>query len=271
MNKSSKPVAVTGLILFLLAIAGYFYPVPHEALPTRVLMENERGRVVFTHKTHAEYPDVSCLSCHHELRITNGVTGLPADARGKEAGQPAVISCVACHDTKADPDFVKNHQEYYAREGGERSCISCHHTQVEGFAKAWDHEAHMGYASDDCQACHHTEDIEPQPQACSNCHDSTGSVTNNVSLKAAGHARCSSCHEDLFEEKLTACSRCHAFSPPEIKPGQDLEKSNITSCAACHEQIPQRMDAFHNQCFSCHDQSGKGPGAKAPCEQCHTR
>ena len=271
MNKSSKPVAVAGLILIALAFAGYLYPSSTEAVPHRVLLDNERGRVVFTHKAHTGYQDTSCISCHHELRITDGRTRLARDAGVSAAGQPAVLACGACHRPESDPGFVEDHQEYYAREGGPDSCIRCHHTVAAGLSEGWDHSAHMDYAGGDCQACHHTEEIEPEPQACSNCHDATGSTTADVSLKTAAHSKCLPCHEDIFEEKLSGCASCHQLTPPAMEEGKAMDTAQFAACASCHENTPSRMNAFHTQCFTCHDTAGKGPGSQAPCAQCHGR
>jgi predicted CXXCH cytochrome family protein len=271
LNKSSKPVAVAGIFFAVLALAGYLYPSATEAVPQRVLLENERGRVVFTHKAHTGYMEADCSSCHHEIRITRGTTGLGRDADALAAGQPSVLACGACHGTESDPDFIKNHQEYYSREGGPDSCTSCHHTAAAGLSDGWDHAAHIEYAGEDCQTCHHTEDIEPEPMACANCHDAAGSATNGVSLKTAAHSKCLPCHEDLFDQKLSGCASCHRFAPPVAPDGTSPDAAQLAACASCHEDMPSRMNAFHTQCFTCHDDTGKGPGSQAPCAQCHAR
>lgn len=275
MDKRSIPIAIVGCILALAGLAAYFaFPAaPPEATPARLLMENPGGRVVFTHKAHATpggaYGDNSCASCHHELKIAPDTV--------KAAETPQVMLCTACHGTADDPGFIAAHQEFYKAQGDD-ACVSCHHGSMAGYSDKWSHDDHQTYAGDDCQACHHEYSYEYKPgrtmnikpQKCSNCHTAKPNPMTPTILKDAAHAKCMSCHEDLFDKGFAGCTTCHSMksSAQELKNGT-FDKV-YPSCSSCHKPIPGSMDAFHGNCMSCHDKAGKGPGKAAPCAQCHT-
>ncbi len=279
MNKRAIPMIVACCIIAAASLAGYMLPKSSEATPTRLLLENPGGRVVFTHQDHStpggKYGNSSCAACHHELNMA-GATGAEK-ATGKAT--PMVIPCKSCHGATDNPKFSAEHQKLYQTKGGGITCASCHHTRMKGFAKGWNHEEHQGYAGD-CVSCHHPDYKKPsgekvsiEPQKCSNCHTSKPSKEVPVSLKDAGHARCVSCHENLFEDKIKGCASCHEFTPSTSTASEAAGKANgrhFDTCVTCHAPLPGVMDAFHNQCMSCHDKAGKGPGVKAPCAQCHT-
>jgi len=83
---------------------------------------------------------------------------------------------------------------------------------------------------------------------------------------------CTDCHHhpedpEDEEEALKSCGVCHQV-PPE---GEKFPKS----CLDCHEpdeiedsEISTKADAFHNQCESCHKESGVGPEENR-CNWCH--
>ena len=277
MNKRSIPMAIAGCVLALAGIAGYFSPAPTEAVPPRILMDNQGGRVVFTHQAHSTpggaYGDISCADCHHELKI--------APKKGNEPADPAaVMNCGACHGTADDPGFIASHQERYQAKGGDASCISCHHTRITGFSAKWNHEDHWDYAGDDCQTCHHADGktsgsgrllTDIKPQRCANCHTAKPNPMTATTRKDAGHAKCISCHEDLFEAKVKGCATCHGQADFASELANGTLDKKFTSCATCHAPIQGRMDAFHANCIGCHDKVKKGPGkAAADCTKCHT-
>lgn len=254
-------MAIVGCLLALAGIAGYFMPTPTEATPSRLLMENPGGRVVFTHKDHStfggRYGDNACADCHHELKV--------AAATPTDGEQPSVLNCTACHGTADDPDFIASHQDYYAENGGDKACAGCHHETFSGFSEKWNHKEHWEYAAEDCSTCHHTDGTTVsgrkmtniRPQRCANCHTPRPNSMTPTVRKDAGHQSCATCHEDWFSKGVEGCRTCHSA------------KQEYTSCATCHNPIPGGMDAFHNSCMGCHDKAGKGPGKKAPCAQCH--
>ena len=97
-------------------------------------------------------------------------------------------------------------------------------------------------------------------------------------LADAVHARCVTCHQDLFG-KARDCASCHALKP--TRKDAAAVKGKVSSlyadCTVCHTKktpdklIPGRMDAFHGQCMGCHEKLGKGPFGKDKCAQCHTK
>jgi hypothetical protein len=274
LNKRSIPIAVLSCVLAVAGIAGYCLPPPvAEAIPARLLMENPGGRIVFTHKAHAS-PDgtsggAACADCHHDLRV--------APSSGPDGAQPSVLPCTACHGAADDPGFLLSHQERYLDEGGEASCLSCHHTRIAGLSEKWNHQEHREYSSDDCESCHHPVNYEARPgrfmeikpQKCSNCHTDKPNPLTSTTVKDASHKRCESCHEDLFADKPRGCATCHTLPSLADESANGATGGNQTACGVCHTPIIGGMDAFHDGCMGCHDENGKGPGRKAPCAQCH--
>lgn len=247
-------------------------PTPTEATPARLLMENPGGRVIFTHKDHSTpggvYGDAACADCHHELKIAPGAV--------TEKETPPVMRCTACHGSADDPNFIASHQEYYRVKGGDASCVTCHHGRVDGFSEKWNHKDHWDYAGD-CETCHHERPYEYKPgkfmnirpQKCANCHTPKSNPLSATTRKDAGHQRCKSCHSDWFTEGSTGCATCHSLKSSAKELAEGVFDKTYPSCGSCHKPIPGAMDAFHGNCMSCHDKAGKGPGAKAPCAQCH--
>ncbi len=243
-------------------------------------MRNNGGRVIFTHAAHSRLENTPCSACHHEIAITRPAAKGLGNAKGAPAGElPPVIPCADCHGSVDNPSFIEKHQAIYAKQGGDKSCVTCHHTRFDGLASGWDHATHAEqYASGDCSTCHHPAEfqyregktVRHNPQKCSNCHTAKGNKLTPTTLKAAAHAKCEPCHSDLFEQKAKGCPTCHNSTPTAA----DLEKGTLdkrfASCAGCHEGMPGNMDAFHKSCMGCHEKAGKGPTAKAPCAQCHT-
>jgi len=62
-----------------------------------------------------------------------------------------------------------------------------------------------------------------------------------------------------------ACGECHHTLAPD-------EYDQAGSCIECHalesddEDMPNRADAFHEQCIACHREYGAGP---IDCAECH--
>jgi hypothetical protein len=279
LNKRSLPFALLGCILAAAGGAGYFLPDSQTAAdPTRLLLENPGGRIVFTHKAHrapgGRADDIACSTCHHELRVAPASASVPA----KDGAMSVVMPCTACHGAAEEPDFLPSHQERHRAAGGDSSCLSCHHTRLTGLSEKWNHQEHQtNYADDDCESCHHPTQyagkpgrvMTIKPQRCANCHTSNPNPLTATTRKEAVHARCASCHSDLFEAKTRECAACHTLAPPTALSAEDGSKASY-ACASCHPSVPGGMDAFHGSCRGCHDKEGKGPGKEAPCTQCHT-
>lgn len=60
---------------------------------------------------------------------------------------------------------------------------------------------------------------------------------------------CDSCHHT---GDYTPCSDCHTAASPE-------------------EGVPGLMEAYHQSCMGCHEETGAGPYGKDQCNQCHLK
>lgn len=245
MQRRYLPIAILTAILGLAALTGYILPAKSETPPVRLLFENKGGKVIFTHADHAAYEGDQCGTCHH--------------TSGEEQSPP---KCSSCHVKKFDDTFKESHPDIIDT----RYCASCHHPKAS--ISNFDHDLHaMDLTGEDCQACHHTEDIEPEPQACSNCHEFE-TKDKVVSLKQANHTRCGDCHEDYYMEGIKGCSNCHTREMPQPDPPETI------ACSKCHAQpvenlVPTRTKAFHNQCRGCHEKQNSGPYTDDVCFKCH--
>lgn len=246
MQRRLLPIAILTGILLLTALAGYLIPAGSEAPPVRILLENKGGKVIFAHKEHISIQDNDCASCHHTT----------------PKGQTP-IACSSCHVKKFDETFKANHQ----KELPQSQCSSCHH-QAASIDK-FSHEDHAeDYTGEDCQSCHHDASIEPEPQACSECHKKE-STEEMISLKKANHTRCADCHSDMYDEGLKGCQSCHTR---EIAP----RKAEPQACSSCHEKpadqlLPTKTIAFHEKCMGCHKEMDTGPFGEESCYQCHMK
>lgn len=264
MQKRYFPIALLTVILAVLAVVGYVLPLPREAVPQRVLLDNAGGPVVLQHAEHAFQQKIPCEKCHHESPVR----------------RENVQRCESCHGAAFDAAFRKNH---VAAFNDNASCATCHHYELA--AKKWGHKRHQEEYGVDCRECHHKNtEIEAEPQNCADCHDSgapTGKKAEEgtpPNLADAVHARCGTCHEEMFAAKAKGCAQCHSQTAVrDILPKEGLVKLNpmFTNCAVCHglpaeKLIPSRMDAYHKLCMGCHEKLKKGPYGKEQCAQCHT-
>ncbi len=241
-------ICTVTLALLLLAVTGYLIPESRQDVPTRVLLNNKGGNVIFTHAKHAEDYGLACKDCHHD--------NMPSPQRS--------IACGECHPASFDKNYLKDHMNMF---GDSSACITCHHVEYTG--STFHHDEHLKNTGDDCQLCHHNSDIEPEPMACSSCHEEVGDK-KIPSLAEAAHTRCTQCHSDMFEQRLQGCAHCHEPLKMENYSGA------YTKCSACHNEksetlIMTRMDAYHAQCMKCHRELKKGPYGQDDCFLCHIR
>ncbi|MDC0335427.1 cytochrome c family protein [Pseudodesulfovibrio sp.] len=247
MQRRYLQITILTGILIIAALAGYLIPASSDGPPIRVLLENKGGKVIFMHKAHMEIEDNNCASCHH--------------TSGDEQTPP---SCANCHVKKFDDVFIADHPDTI----GETQCVSCHHP--EATISNFSHDNHTKeYAEDDCQACHHDESLEPEPQACSDCHEKEA-IKDIPSLKDANHAKCADCHEDMYNEGLKGCQNCHTR---EMDAKKAVEPQ---PCSTCHAEpvellIPTTTNAFHGKCMGCHEIQETGPFGDDACYQCHMK
>lgn len=249
MKKRYVPITIVCGLLATLAIGGQFAPAPSEELPVRLRLDNKGGDVVFTHARHVKYVEgmgKGCIDCHHEGKIPN----------------MAALPCGSCHATEFDAKFSADHQKKLPRE----TCVQCHHAEMGTLT--YDHDAHAEEYTSACTDCHHGTDIEAEPGACNQCHGDTADGAT-PSLREAVHAKCESCHAEMYEKKLDGCKDCHAMLPGKAEGAQP-------ACNSCHYDsdatpLPHRMDSFHDQCMTCHEKAGAGPYGEKSCTRCHTR
>ncbi len=263
MQKRYVPITAILVILAVVASVGYLMPEPTPEIPDRILLDNAAGKVVFNHQKHFKNGNISCQTCHHELIGDN----------------KAVQSCGTCHGVAFTDTFRKKHpQEIQSID----ACATCHHMSFAPNAQ-WSHTAHVEDYELECTSCHHEDtNIEPEPQNCADCHDSSSDDAAMPALREAVHAKCQNCHDDMFASQVNGCTNCHtAIKSRKLVAEEGTKALSIekpyANCASCHvnqatvDLIPDRMSAFHGQCIVCHEKVGKGPFTKDQCNQCHTK
>jgi hypothetical protein len=218
----------------------------HKPDPSLILDE-EMGPVLFSHKRHGEYGGMTCDRCHH--------TDVP--------GEPHV-ACDQCHGAGHLAHIPDLKDALFA------CCLDCHQEEGVGLCEwedfkstgadlqffplegkegnfYWDHRFHAVGLSLSCRDCHHniiqkdgvyvtasrTGKAWPKEagriQTCRNCHGDDGPVLGSVAegtgakdLEAAYQRLCIACHERLGGGPIT----WEAFfeSPQEIRPEKDTVK-----------------------------------------------
>ncbi|MEG2172622.1 MAG: cytochrome c3 family protein [Desulfovibrionaceae bacterium] len=259
MQKRYLSIAVFIGCMALVALVGYVIPSPTAAIPTRILLDNAGGKVVFDHKVHAAEYKIECQTCHHE----------------NTTPQQDVLPCGTCHGIAFDESFKQNHT---AQITSLPACVTCHHMELK--PAQWGHNEHSKDFGVDCRQCHHKDTgIEAEPQNCASCHEKTGDKSM-PSLRSAVHSKCASCHQDLFDKKVQGCASCHTKVNMRTvlnDTGKAPIDPTFAQCQSCHvgqktaDLIPNRMAAFHGSCIKCHEKLGKGPFGKDQCNQCHTK
>ncbi len=263
MQQRYVPILVVFVLSILVAGIGYLAPAEEaEKEPVRILLENEGGKVVFDHKVHAENYNIECVTCHHEMAVGGDI----------EQAKAEILSCGSCHGIDYNEEYIASHTSLFTNDF---QCATCHHYQFE--IQDWGHDFHSEML--DCTSCHHTEEIEPEPQNCADCH-STGYAPIDdpmPSFKNAVHERCMPCHQDLYDEGLDGCKSCHSdpTSREKVAAGEYYLNPDQATCKSCHEGvtpnelIPDRITSFHASCMGCHEVEQKGPYKPDQCAQCH--
>ncbi len=243
MQKRYQPIAIVAVLLGILGVVGYLTPGSTEQVPTRFLFENAGGKIVFTHKVHAEGYGITCQHCHHE----------------SDKPSPKPVACAECHPKHYEEGFAAEHQKVIDRQ----YCGRCHH--VELGRNKFDHDGHEELTSG-CLDCHHDSSVEPEPTSCRECHGAQAGE-GMPPLRDAVHNRCTSCHEEMFAGKLKGCTSCH---------GMTENGTAYPACTSCHFDskklpIPTRLEAYHQRCINCHREKGAGPYSPQHCSMCHNR
>ncbi len=261
------------VILAVVSIGVYLLPEKQEKIPTRVLLDNLGGKVIFSHKTHANNYGFGCGDCHHE-------SSDPLES---------VLACGVCHGSiptnaelaeiakTGDGKTPLGSMPYHNTElvTDKKACGTCHH--LEFALKDWGHDKHTEEFGLDCDACHHSDkEKEPEPMNCDSCHSDKDTVT----LKDAVHTKCADCHQEWFDEGLKSCKKCHK----EVDTRKELVKDadftmnlDYAKCSKCHgaqeaqELVLGRMNAFHALCIGCHKTIHIEYLDGSNCTQCHTK
>lgn len=255
MSKRYFPIAVLTGILAAVALFGYMTPTQSEATPVRILLDNAGGKVVFNHAVHTKDYGAACETCHHETA----------------AGDQEPLSCGQCHGANVTDAWVKEHKTTFTKD---LQCVTCHHVEFDK-NHDWGHKSHEDIAS--CTDCHHADtSIEPEPANCADCHQAEADG-KMPALRDAVHAKCQSCHADMFEAQLKGCASCHGAVDQKEQLKSGTLKKEFTKCTSCHsdkgvnEIIPSRMTSLHASCMGCHEKQDAGPYKKGDCNQCHFR
>ncbi len=274
MKKNLKLIVF--VILAVVSIGIYCIPEEREKIPTRILLDNLGGKVIFSHKMHAQNFGFGCGDCHHE------------SSDPKEA----VLACGTCHGTiptnaelaeiakTGDGKTPLGSMSYHntALVTDKKACGTCHH--LEFTQKDWGHDKHAEEFGLDCDSCHHSDTaIEPEPMNCNSCHGDE-QEENTPSLKEAVHTKCSGCHQEWFDEGLKSCKKCHEERDTRkelVKNGDFTMNTDYAKCSKCHgtqevqELVLNRMNAFHALCIGCHESLRINYLDGKNCTQCHTK
>ncbi len=127
----------------------------------------------------------------------------------------------------------------------------------------FDHQAHGDVSGLACEDCHHTykKGETDVPVSCETCHKAdskfVSALGDNGKFDHEGHSddyglSCNDCHHNYYEE-----------DGGEPQPCSDCHESGVVD-----DYMPGRVQAFHKQCISCHEDNGAAPG-QSDCESCH--
>ncbi len=158
MDKRYIPITAIVAAMLLVAGAGYLMPRTGQDVPARVVMDNNGGRVIFSHQAHARDYGFECADCHH-------------DGLGRE--QP--LACGSCHPPAFDEKFRAGHGKAFPDD---EACLRCHYETPQGPLAAED-RPDTGSIPVRAEAFH---------RQCMNCHEESGGPYGEGSCHAC-HAR----------------------------------------------------------------------------------
>lgn len=201
------------------------------------------------HGVQADGRNPTCTNCHGESK-------LHVDYKGKDK------------PPKPDGSFDKKSKN--TAEDKNAACMSCH--QGDAKRSHWEGSAHQ--AKDvACSSCHkiHTahdkvRDKKTQPEVCFACHKEQRAQVNKPS------------HHPIMEGKV-ACSDCHN-SHGSVGPKLMKRDSVVETCYTCHMEkrgpFVHNHEPVSDDCSNCHNPHGTVAEnllkVRAPmlCHQCHT-
>ena len=217
-------------------------------------------------------------------------------------GKHRALKCNQCHTGKLikAPDIIAwatENSKFSVLDrtflGLERKCTACHA------------DVHRGEVTDDCSACHNTDDWHQAAKQfdhdsarfrligahrnvpCEKCHKPHTTRKPAVpQLTGLVFDRCTGCHEDVHRGEVTGdCAACHDNNDwkrarqtfDHGKSRYPLTGSHSTVvCEKCHQPhsewkpvVPQLTGLAYENCSPCHTDIHKGSYG-ITCERCHT-
>lgn len=196
-------------------------------------------------------------ACNYETLIS--IKNLPAQAKS--------LICLKCHTATAD--FNLHNWNAGAHNISDVACSDCHDIHAGPDLRVEPNET-----TELCQKCHPETRVEfslpsrhPVPEKrvfCTNCHESHGTINDNLLRRSTIKDTCSYCHSEkagpfLFEhaENTEDCTSCH--SPHGSVNNNLLTISEPFLCMQCHaghrtSTTSTTKQEFYTRCTDCHSQ-----------------
>ena len=86
-----------------------------------------------------------------------------------------------------------------------------------------------------CNDCHHTQEGEESPEACSSCHDIGGDADEDTAKKRFAHTKNKGFPRSGDQEE-TSCVGCHKSQNALLKAGKREGEKAPTKCTTCHKR-----------------------------------
>jgi len=201
------------------------------------------------HGVQADGRNPTCTNCHGESKLHVEYKGKDKppkpdssfDKRSKTTAEAKNAACMSCHQG----DAKRSHWEGSAHQAKDVACSSCHKI----------HTAHDN-----------VRDKKTQPEVCFACHKEQRAQVNKPS------------HHPIMEGKV-ACSDCHN-SHGSVGPKLMKRDSVVETCYTCHMEkrgpFVHNHEPVSDDCSNCHNPHGTVAEnllkVRAPmlCHQCHT-
>jgi hypothetical protein len=179
----------------------------------------------------------------HLLAVAN-----PDDPDDPGSRAASFVRLLTVDGNRDGPVVLFNHDGHIEREGGEGSCVQCHHLNLP-FDRGTS-----------CYECHR-DMYEATPLF---------SHASHVE-KLDGNAGCSECHSEELQvrsrESATACAECHSepagatsvipAAQPRWRAAPGYMDAMHELCVTCHteraELEPQRFGDLLDRCDACHN------------------
>ena len=221
----------------------------------------EKDKLIFSHKFHAEEAGAACSDCHDVALESQSVSDnlLPSMETCYNCHDEEDTECTVCHtnpDEAVESQRIIDLKANFAHQVHAKSdndCANCHAgVEKEEFAGTVDYIP----SRDHCTDCHGVADFSEEKYLCIECHnaqfdfvpsDHTLIWKNNHGVVAqVEEGSCTHCHQNNY------CTNCHEgdnldrLSHP-LNFGNNhgiAAKGNVQDCQTCHQE-----QAF---CIECH-------------------